>query len=201
MRTKFEDKNVSKIVLSNETRCPHIHLIRYVDKKKKVDGYYLSTSDFGIVFTNLKGKTQFVMTGDTFVVDIYPLEEAMERARTILSYFAGPLPKEDVTEWLEWIIEDEDNEDDVKAYKEFAQLIIDGKQAEALEFIEHQDTFVRDGVSHRIWQELETPTILSAQAEYERGVAGLNEASERVSKMSVTERAELTARAMEDRNK
>ena len=144
----------------NEEGAPNI-IVRKIE-----NGYFL-VNNWGGFYIGNKGKAVLNPPADLPV----SLETALTQAEAILQYFRDPLPPEDVTEWLKWITDishlhpENDKEriasagEENKVYHEFAELILNGKQEQALKFIQHQDTFIREGIIDRIWKELEHPTI------------------------------------------
>jgi hypothetical protein len=151
----LDDTYVHKVVVVDETidYGPSIHVTKHEDK-----GYFLSTSDWGIIFVNKKGYTKCPRPNEK--IELFSFEDAMSNAVAILDYYRQPLPVEDVEEWFNWITEgDDDSDDDVAVYRKIADLILAGKQDDAWNFLKKQDTYVREGVTNRILRELEYPTI------------------------------------------
>lgn len=81
-------------------------------------------------------------------------DRAYEFAQKITKYFKDGLPKEDIIEWYNSIIEGED-EQDIKTYSYFKDCLLNGDWAAANEAARHMDTFLRDGISDRIMFEIE----------------------------------------------
>jgi len=163
---------------------PYVKEVKLVDEehntptitivKRTINGSsgFLLQNTYGSYYVEAKGKTTNAPQPE-YLLETFA--SACTHVEAIFDYFRKPLPLADVKEWLDWITELPTKNDaldkvdfnamvkstkiDNKVYRKFAKLILAGKQEKAVAFMNKQDTFVRDGVTARIWCELETPTI------------------------------------------
>lgn len=81
-------------------------------------------------------------------------QAAVNRANQIITYFQNEMPEEHIREWYRDIIVDEDPAD-IEDYTKFTDLLLQKKWAEADEYMDGMDTFLREGISIRIMYEIE----------------------------------------------
>jgi hypothetical protein len=103
---------------------------------------------WGIWYVNELGGTS---TGPTPKLLFDNIELAFEFAEKILAYFAAELPREHVEDWLKSM----EGEEDFSQYKDLSTLVINKFWSAAYNMMwREMDTYVREGVSSRIYHEI-----------------------------------------------
>ena len=127
----------------------------YIDSINLGRGYKLIRYDNSIV----------VMKGNLFVIDdkgkvssqnyikYNSFDEAFQFVKKIFSYFDADLSNEDIIAWRDYMMGEDEN--DNEEYRNFAAALLEKDYTKAFKLLNKMDTYLQDGVSERIFYEIE----------------------------------------------